>query len=92
MIVAETMRLWPPNPLLIRVARDDDVLPSGTKIERRSKLLLSPYVVQRDPANYPDPETFEPERFDPEAARRRSYTYFPFGGGPVFASASRSLR
>ena len=82
MVVAETMRLWPPNPLLIRVARRNDVLPCGTRVERGSKLLLSPYVVQREPAYFEDPTTFEPERFSAGGSRRPSYAYFPFGGGP----------
>jgi cytochrome P450 len=83
MTVAETMRLWPPSPLVFRVARQDDVLPSGARIRAGSKLLLSPYVVQRDPAYYPDPERFDPERFSAEGrSGRPKYAYFPFGGGP----------
>jgi cytochrome P450 len=83
MTIAESMRLWPPNALITRVARRDDVLPSGTRIAAGSKLLLSPYVVHRDPSYYPDPERFAPERFDEaEGGRRPRYAYFPFGGGP----------
>ena len=83
MTVAESMRLWPPSALVFRVARQDDVLPTGTRIRTGSKLLISPYVVQRDPAYYPDPERFDPERFSEEGRRGRpKYAYFPFGGGP----------
>jgi cytochrome P450 len=84
MVVAESMRLWPPSPLLFRVARRDDVLPTGMRVRAGSKLLLSPYVLQRDPAYYPDPERFDPERFgDDDGGRARpKYAYFPFGGGP----------
>jgi cytochrome P450 len=83
MTVAESMRLWPPNALVFRVARRDDVLPTGARIRAGSKLFLSPYVVQRDPAYFPDPERFEPERFSEEDRRGRPrYAYFPFGGGP----------
>ena len=82
-VVAESLRLWPPSPLLFRVARVDDVLPTGKRIPAGSKVLLSPYVVQRDPAYYPDPERFDPERFSEDCGRRRpKYAYFPFGGGP----------
>jgi cytochrome P450 len=81
--VAESMRLWPPNTLILRAARRDDVLPSGTRIRGGSKLLLSPYIVQRNPAYYPAPERFDPERFSEEGKRARpKYAYFPFGGGP----------
>lgn len=83
MTVAESMRLWPPSTLVFRVARQDDVLPSGTRIRAGSKLMLSPYIVQRDPAYYPDPERFDPERFSEGRRRERpKYAYFPFGGGP----------
>jgi len=45
--------------------------------------LLSPWVVQRDPAYWDEPERFDPDRFTPEASRGRPrYAYFPFGGGP----------
>ena len=83
MVVAESLRLWPPSPLLFRVARRDDVLPTGKRVRAGSKLLLSSYVLQRDPAYWPDPERFDPERFGDEARRGRpKYAYFPFGGGP----------
>jgi cytochrome P450 len=83
MTVAESMRLWPPNPLFLRVARRDDVLPSGARIPAGSKLFLSPYVIQRDPEYFPDPLRFQPERFSEEGKRSRPrYAYFPFGGGP----------
>jgi cytochrome P450 len=83
MVLAEALRLWPPNALLSRVAQRDDVLPTGSRVRAGSKLLLSPYVVHRDPTYYPDPERFDPERFSEEGRRGRPrYAYFPFGGGP----------
>jgi cytochrome P450 len=83
MVVAESMRLWPATPLVFRVALADDVLPTGTRIPAGSKVLISPYIVQRDPRNFPDPERFDPRRFDPEERQGRpQFAYFPFGGGP----------
>ena len=82
MVVAESLRLWPPSPLLFRVARRDDVLPTGKRIRAGSKVLLSPYVLQRDPAYYPDPERFDPERFGDEApARAAEVRVFPVRRG-----------
>jgi cytochrome P450 len=83
MVLAESLRLWPPNALLNRVALREDVLPTGTRVERGAKLLLSPYVVHRDPTYYPDPLRFDPERFGEQTNRMRpSFAYFPFGAGP----------
>jgi cytochrome P450 len=85
MTLAESMRLWPPSAFVFRVARADDVLPSGTPVRAGWKILVSPYVVQRDPTYWPDPLRFDPERFAEGARRGRpKYSYFPFGGGPRF--------
>jgi enediyne biosynthesis protein E7 len=44
-------------------------------------LVLSPWLVQRDPRFWREPEHFDPTRFA-LGARPAPYTYFPFGGGP----------
>lgn len=82
-VVAETLRLHPPTSLIARIARRDDTLPSGVHVPRGAKVLLSPYVVQRDPTLWPDPARFDPSRFSAgEPAGAHSYSYFPFGAGP----------
>jgi cytochrome P450 len=42
-------------------------------------LLASAYLVHRDPAVYPEPSAFQPERFLGKAPG--TYTWIPFGGG-----------
>jgi cytochrome P450 len=43
---------------------------------------MSTWVTHRDPRWYPDPLTFEPDRWTPEKkAARPKFAYFPFGGG-----------
>ncbi|HJT20592.1 MAG TPA: cytochrome P450 [Nitrospira sp.] len=81
-VLAETLRLYPPSWMIVRIARQTETLPSGTCIPGQSKLYLCPYVMHRHPRYYPNPERFDPERFD-EAARkgRPQFSYFPFGGG-----------
>jgi len=74
--------LYPPGWLLTRrsIATDTiggHVLPAGTDV------LISPYLVQRHRAYWPDPGRFEPDRFVPEAvAARNRFVYLPFGLGP----------
>jgi cytochrome P450 len=81
MIFAEALRLFPPIfSIERRTAADYRVrnytLPAGTTV------TLSPFVTQRSPEWYPDPEKFDPERMSPEArAARPRFSYFPFGGG-----------
>ncbi len=81
-VFAESMRLYPPTWVFIRIARQDDVLPSGVAIPEGAKLYLSPYVLHRNPRYFPDPERFDPDRFTEKARKERPpLAYFPFGGG-----------
>lgn len=83
MVLAESLRLYPPTWMFIRVARHPDILPSGTAICAGAKLCLCPYVMHRHPSYFPQPERFDPERFDDNAKHSRPrFAYFPFGGGP----------
>lgn len=81
MIVAETMRLYPPAWAVGRMAIADHEA-GGHLIPTGSMVLLSQYVMHRDPRFFPDPERFDPARFTPEAKGERApFAYFPFGGG-----------
>ncbi|HEV2018727.1 MAG TPA: cytochrome P450 [Gemmatimonadaceae bacterium] len=81
MILAESMRLYPPAWAIGRRALNDFEA-NGYLIPARSMVLMSQYITHRDPRFYPDPERFDPERWRPEvAATRPKFSYFPFGGG-----------
>ena len=83
MVLAESMRLYPPTWIFIRMARKDDLLPSGVTIPAGSKVYLCQYVTHRNPRYFPQPEHFDPERFSETSKRERPlFAYFPFGGGP----------
>ncbi|MEV4760399.1 cytochrome P450 [Micromonospora sp. NPDC049559] len=82
MAMKEAMRLYPPSPGISRRATADTEI-NGQVIPAGKIVLLSPWVTQRHPAYWPDPERFDPERFTPEReAARPRYAWFPFGGGP----------
>jgi cytochrome P450 len=82
MVVQETMRLYPPIYLILRRATADDEV-GGYRIPAGANIALCPYVTHRHPGFWDNPEGFEPERFAPEAARRRHrLAFFPFSGGP----------
>jgi cytochrome P450 len=81
MVLAESMRLFPPAWGIGRRALRD-VTVGGFEIAAGAILALSPYVVHRDERFWPDPLRFDPERFAPEArAARPRFAYFPFGAG-----------
>jgi cytochrome P450 len=81
MILAEALRLYPPAWAIGRMATGPFDL-GGVEIPTKSICILSPYLVQRDPRWFPNPENFDPERWTPEARDSRpKFSYFPFGGG-----------
>jgi cytochrome P450 len=81
MVVAETMRLYPPAWAIGRLSIVDHEV-AGYHIPKGSLVLVSPFLMHRDARFFPDPETFDPERFTPEAKDARpQFAYFPFGGG-----------
>jgi cytochrome P450 len=78
-VFAESMRLYPPAWAIGRRVKTE--YPIGPYIvPERSILLISPYVVHRDPRWFPDPETFSPERWAVPSDRPK-FAYVPFGGG-----------
>jgi cytochrome P450 len=82
MVLAESMRLYPPAWALGRLTIEDAQI-GPWLVPRKSLVLLSQYVTHRDPRFWPDPERFDPTRFTPEAkAARPRFTYFPFSAGP----------
>ena len=81
MVVDESLRVYPPIWGYTRDPIADDEI-DGYHIPAGSTIFLSPYVTQRHPALWDDPETFDPERFAPGRAEDYPpFSYFPFGGG-----------
>ncbi|MBV9436261.1 MAG: cytochrome P450 [Acidobacteria bacterium] len=81
MVLAESMRLYPPAWAMGRFALDDFRL-GPYFLPKNTTVFTCQYVMHRDPRYFPDPERFDPERWRPEAkARRPRFSYFPFGGG-----------
>ncbi|HYI93115.1 MAG TPA: cytochrome P450 [Bryobacteraceae bacterium] len=82
MILAESLRLYPPAWAVGRMVRRDTRI-YNYAVPKDAICLMSPYVMHRNPRYYPDPEKFVPERFTAEAKEDRpKFAYFPFGGGP----------
>ncbi len=82
MVIDETLRLYPPTWILSRVLVGPDKL-GDYELPAGATVALSPYVTHRHPAFWPNPESFDPERFRPEEAERRhKFAYVPFLAGP----------
>lgn len=82
MVLAESMRLYPPAWALGRLVVNECKL-GGYLIKPRALVLMSPYVMHHDARYFADPDRFIPERWTPEGRESRpQFSYFPFGGGP----------
>jgi len=81
MVLAESMRLYPPAWGLGRMALEEVEI-AGYPLPKGAIVVLSQWVTHRDPRFWPDPERFHPLRFTDEAkAARPKLAYFPFGAG-----------
>jgi cytochrome P450 len=81
-VVTESMRLYPPAWIVGRRAIAEYQL-ADYLVPPRSILVMSPYIMQRDPRFYRDAERFDPDRWTPAfRAALPKFAYFPFGGGP----------
>ncbi|KAG6493210.1 noroxomaritidine synthase-like [Zingiber officinale] len=82
----EALRLFPPVPIEQKEAVGPDVLPSGQKVERGAKILVSLLAIGRmDGVWGEDCGEFRPERWISEKGRLRhepSYKFMSFNSGP----------
>ncbi|MGK4002471.1 cytochrome P450 [Sorangium sp. So ce1036] len=82
-VVLETLRLHPPVWVLAREARRE-FRHGPHAVSAGDEVLVSPYVMQRLPRYWEDPEAFLPDRFDPASpghGARPSAAFLPFGLG-----------
>lgn len=81
-VIHEALRLFPPAYMFGREALEDMEL-GGYHIRKGEAVILSPWVLGRNPEWYPEPERFLPERWmDGLESRLPRFAFIPFGGGP----------
>jgi cytochrome P450 len=81
-VIREAMRLYPPAYVIGRRPIDDITI-GGHFIPQGTNVLMSQWVVHRDPRWFDRPLEFQPDRWTAEfLAGLPKYAYFPFGGGP----------
>ncbi|XP_058817241.1 uncharacterized protein LOC131680542 [Topomyia yanbarensis] len=89
-VISEALRLWPPAAFLSKQCTEPIELDlSATKkilLDKNVCAIISIWSIHRDPKNYKDPLTFNPDRFSPEAGGVQPYRekgcFIPFGDGP----------
>lgn len=82
-VFSEALRLYPPVWIIGRTAIEDVEL-GGYTIPAKSLVFVVPWITQRHPDFWRDPEGFDPDRFSPERKSEIAYKhqYLPFIAGP----------
>lgn len=82
--IPETMRKYPPLPILNRICTEEVTLPTtNIHLPKGTSITIPVFGLHRDPSIYPDPDKFDPERFNMDKVKERHpYAYLPFGEGP----------
>lgn len=83
-VICETLRLYPPVPIIARQLEEDIQLKSGPHVvPKGTTVVVSQFFVHRRAETYPEPDKFNPDNFLPErTANRHYYSYIPFSAGP----------
>jgi len=81
----ETLRMCPTFIMILRkVEREFSIQVSGKKftIPKNDYVVVSPTVAMRQKATFPDPDTYDPDRYAaPREEHKQPYAYLGFGGG-----------
>ncbi|XP_043480617.1 cytochrome P450 9e2-like [Leptopilina heterotoma] len=89
MVISEALRKYPPAGVVDRLCVEKYTFSRATPdsedytIQPNSLIWLPIYALQNDPKYFPDPDKFDPERFNDENKDKiNPYAYIPFGLGP----------
>uniref|UniRef100_A0A182PZ11 Uncharacterized protein n=1 Tax=Anopheles epiroticus TaxID=199890 RepID=A0A182PZ11_9DIPT len=83
LVIKETLRIYPSVPLFGRKMQQNTEI-NGKIFPAGSNVIVLPFFMGRDGDLFPNPEKFDPERFNVErsAEKTNPYQYIPFSAGP----------
>ncbi|XP_069689911.1 cytochrome P450 9e2-like [Periplaneta americana] len=90
-VLSETLRIYPPAPIISRKCVKKYQVPNSDIIFEPEDIVTIPLRgLQLDSQYFPDPDTFNPDRFSDEHKHNiQPFTYIPFGSGPRQCIANR---
>jgi len=83
-VVKETLRLYPPGPLLLpHESLEECTISGGYVIPRKCRLIVNVWAISRDPNSWEDANVFKPERFIGSSIdlKGQHFQMIPFGAG-----------
>lgn len=86
--------MYPPLCFLPRTCNKTFKVPNSNIVIENGMQVFMPIIgLQRDPEFYPNPEIFDPERFNTKnKSTRPDFTYLPFGEGPRMCTGKLRLK
>ncbi|CAM4660271.1 unnamed protein product [Lepidochelys olivacea] len=92
MCIKESLRLHPPVTAMSRRCTEDIKLPDGRVLPKGNICLISIYGTHHNPAVRPEPQVYNPHRFDPENSKNQPpLAFMPFSAGPRNCIGQRRL-
>ncbi|XP_050508525.1 cytochrome P450 4c3-like isoform X4 [Diabrotica virgifera virgifera] len=80
MVIKETLRLYCPIPMFGRIV-DEEFKWNNIVFPKGQEITIFPFICHRNPAYFPEPLKFIPERFETMSGKH-PYMYIPFSAGP----------
>lgn len=82
-VIKEKMRLHPPAPMLLPRESKEKCEINGYEIPARTRVLINPWAIGKEPKYWTNAETFKPERFLDSSIdyKGTNFEFIPFGAG-----------
>ncbi|XP_059665969.1 desmethyl-deoxy-podophyllotoxin synthase-like [Cornus florida] len=83
LVIKEILRIHTPAALLLPRESRESCEINGYEIPAKTQVIVNAWAIARDPENWSDPESFQPERFLDSSVDYKGthFQYTPFGAG-----------